>query len=134
MPPKRTSLKIPGMCALGPPSYSELETNDRRRLRREAALARVSQDATYCVHYSSLRRILNSQDLADRIARYPEGDRTRIAATAGHLDEKTKHQLIMAQLRGMPVEILDRTYQTFYEIGIAPPTHEEMTDIIIAKP
>lgn len=26
-----------------------------------------------------------------------------------------------------------RTYQTFYEMGIAPPTHQEMADIIIAK-
>ena len=79
MSPRRTRLKIPGMCAEGPPSYSELETNDRRRLRREAALAQVSQDATYCVHYSSLRQILNSRDLADQIARYPEGDLTPIA-------------------------------------------------------
>ena len=78
MPPRRTRLKIPGMCAEGPPSYSELETNDRRRRRREAALAQVSQDATYCAHYSSLREILNSQDLTDRIARYPEGDRIHI--------------------------------------------------------
>ena len=59
----------------------------------------------------------------------------------------------MQQLRGMPIEMLDktynryrienhginldhhpeyRTYQTFYETGIAPPTHEEMADIIIA--
>ena len=241
------------MCAQGPPSYSELETNDRDRLRREAALAQVSQDATYCVHYSSLREILNSQDLADRIARYPEGDRThieyfhqvpadtpqnpadlwlrkqdpktgavtvtsaaedpwdrdviltlpdsaspvdaelelleiytamvvglrsrdrdlseeealergkqdvhtaityvlaRIEAVGSHLDEETKHQLTMAQLRGMPVEMLDRaynryrlerhinlddnpqyrSYQTFYEMGIAPPSHQEMADIII---
>ena len=58
----------------------------------------------------------------------------------------------MAQLRGMPVEMLDRahnlyrlehhginldddpqyrTYQTFYEMGIAPPTHQEMADIVI---
>ena len=66
------------MCAQGPPSYSKLETNDRRRLRREAALAQVSQGATYCVHYSSLREILNSQALADRIARYPEGGLTHI--------------------------------------------------------
>ena len=64
MSPSRTRLKIPGMCAQGPPSYSELETNDRDRLRREAALAQVSQDTTYCVQYSSLREILNSQDLA----------------------------------------------------------------------
>ena len=47
MPPRRTRLKIPGMCAEDPPSYSELETNDRDRLRREAALAQVSQDATF---------------------------------------------------------------------------------------
>ena len=61
----------------------------------------------------------------------------------------------MAMLRGMPVEMLDRaynlyrlehdgmnlddhteyrsyqTYQTFYELGIAPPTHQEMADTII---
>ena len=78
MPPRRTRLKIPRLCAQGPPSYSELETNNRCRLRKEAALAQVSQDATYCVHYSSLREILNSPDLADRIARYPEGDLTHI--------------------------------------------------------
>ena len=254
MSPRRTRLKIPGMCAEGPPSYSELETNDRRWLRREAALATVSQDATYCVHYSSLREILTSQDLADRIARYPEGGLThieyfhqvpadtpqdprnlwlrkqdpvtgavtvtnadedpwdldvilflpdgaspvdpgsslldiyaamvighrakdrdlsdeqalercqqdvrtaityvlgRIKATGASLDEETKHRLTMAQLRGMPVEMLDRSYnryrlehhginlddrpeyrsyQTFYELGIAPPTHQEMAGIII---
>ena len=60
----------------------------------------------------------------------------------------------MAQLQGMPIEMLDRsynlyrlknhginlgdhpeyrTYETFYEMGIAPPTHEEMADIIIAR-
>ena len=75
---RQEEVKIPGMCAQGPPSYSELETNDRARLRREAALAQVNQDATYCVHYSSLREILNSQDLADRIARHPEGGLTHI--------------------------------------------------------
>ena len=69
-------------------------------------------------------------------------------------EEETKHRLTMAQLRGMPVEMLNRTYnlhrlehhginlddhpeyrtyQTFYEMGIAPPTHQEMTDIIIAR-
>ena len=78
MSPKRLKLQIPGMCAEGPPSYSELETNDRDRLPREAALVQVSQDTTYCVHYSSLREILTSQDLADRIARYPEGNLTHI--------------------------------------------------------
>ena len=239
------------MCAEGPPSYSELETNDRCRPRREAALA---QDATHCVHYSSLREILNSQDLTDRIARYPEGDLThieylhqvpsdtpqdprnlwlrkqdpvtgavtvtnadedpwnldvilflpdgaspvdpgpelldiyvamvighrardrdlsdeqalerckqdvrtaityvlrRIEGTGASLDEETKHRLTMAQLRGMPVEMLDwaynlywlehhginlddhpqyRSYQIFYELGISPPSHQEMADIII---
>ena len=61
----------------------------------------------------------------------------------------------MDQLKGMPTEMLDRkynlyrmenyginledhpeyrTYQTFYEMGIAPPTHEQMANIIIAKP
>ena len=71
---------------------------------------------------------------------------------APSLDEETKHQLTMAQLRGMPVEMLDRaynryrlehhginlddhpeyrSYQTFYELGIAPPTHQEMADTII---
>ena len=69
---------MPGMCAEGPLSYSEAEMTNRHRLRREAALAQVSQDATYCVHYSSRREILNSKDLADRIARYPEGDLTHI--------------------------------------------------------
>ena len=75
------------------------------------------------------------------------------AAPAG-LDQEAKHQTIMQQLRGMPIEMLDRaynryrienqdinlddhpeyrTYQTFYEMGIPPPSHEEMTDIIIAK-
>ena len=76
MPPRRTRLKIPGMCAQGPPSYSELETSDRRR--REAALAQVSQDATHCIHYSSLREILNSQDQIDWITSYPEGGLTHI--------------------------------------------------------
>ena len=73
-------------------------------------------------------------------------------APHAHRDEETKHRLTMAQLRGMPVEMLDRaynryrlehhgidlddhpqyrTYQTFYEMGIAPPTHQEMADIVI---
>ena len=58
----------------------------------------------------------------------------------------------MARLRGMPVEMLDRkynlhrmenagvnlddhpqyrSYQTFYEMGVAPPTYQEMADIVI---
>ena len=73
------------------------------------------------------------------------------AAPAGH-DEEAKHRTIMQQLQGMPTEMLDktynryrmenhginlddhpeyRTYQTFYEMGIAPPSHEEMADIAI---
>ena len=76
----------------------------------------------------------------------------RIEATGASLDADTKHRLTMAQLRGMPVEMLDRaynlhrlehhginldvhpeyrSYQTFYEMGIAPPTHQEMADSII---
>ena len=75
------------------------------------------------------------------------------AAPAG-LHEEAKHQTVMQQLQGMPTEMLDkkynlyrmenhginlsnhpeyRTYQTFYEMGIAPPSHEEMADMIIAK-
>lgn len=75
------------------------------------------------------------------------------AAPAG-LDEEAKPRTIMQQLQGMPTEMLDktynmyrlennginledhleyRTYQTFYELGIAPPTHQEMADIIITK-
>ena len=76
----------------------------------------------------------------------------RIEATDTDPGGETKHRLTMAQLRGMPVEMLDRTYnryrlehhginlddhpdyrsyQTFYELGIAPPTHEEMAGIVI---
>ena len=75
------------------------------------------------------------------------------AAPAG-LDEEAKHHTIMQQLQAMPTEMLDktynlyrmeshginledhpayRTYQTFYDMGIVPPSHEEMADIIIAK-
>ena len=78
------------MCAEGPPSYSELETNNRCRLRKEAALAQVSQDATYCVHYRLEHHGINLDDHPDY-----------------------------------------RRYQTFYELGIAPPTHQEMADIVI---
>ena len=77
-----------------------------------------------------------------------------IEAIDANLDEETKHQLTMVQLRMMPVEILDRaynryrlenrginlddhpeyrTYQTFFEMGIAPPGHQEMADIIIQE-
>ena len=78
----------------------------------------------------------------------------RIEAIGDNLDEETKHQLTMAQLRMMPVEMLDRaynlyrlehhginledhpryrTYQTFYDMGTAPPSHENMADIIITS-
>ena len=76
----------------------------------------------------------------------------RIEAIGANLDEETKHRLTMAQLRMMPVEMLDRaynlyrlehhginlddhpgyrSYQTFHEMCIAPPTHQKMADIII---
>ena len=69
-----------------------------------------------------------------------------------NLDEENKHWLTMAQLRMMPVEMLDRaynlyrlerhginlddhpqyrSYQTFCELGIAPPTYQEMANVII---
>ena len=38
MPPTRTRLVIPGMCDEGPPSYAELETDERVRKRREVAV------------------------------------------------------------------------------------------------
>ena len=62
--------------------------------------------------------------------------------------------LTIAQLKGMPSEMLDRaynlyglencginlddhpeyrSYQPFYEMGIAPPTHQEMVDIIMDR-
>ena len=77
-------------------------------------------------------------------------DWVEAAAPAG-LDEEAKHRTIMQQLRGMPIEMLDKTYnryrienhginlddhpeyQTFYEMGIAPPSHEKMADIIITS-
>ena len=257
MPSERTRLVIPGMCEEGPPSYAELETDERVRIRREAALSKLEKDKTYCVHFSSIREIQSSQELENKITRYPEGDRVHIeyfhevpagtsqaprnlwfrkmhpvteevtitntkedpwdtdillflpdgaspvnpeptlmdiytamvigarsqerdfsdkdaldrckedvptaityvlgrveAAASTGLDDETKHRLTMAQLKGMPIEMLDRkynlyrmenqginlqehpeycTYQTFYEMGIVPPTHEEMADMIIAR-
>ena len=245
------------MCDEGPPSYAELETDERVRMVREVALAKVEHEKTYCVHFSSIREILASQALVDKINRYPAGARVhieylhevaagtaqdprnlwlrkidsitgeititntnedpwdldvllflpdgaspvhpesttmdiytamviaersrdrdfsdqdaldcckedvhtaityvlgRVEATASpNVDDETKHRLTMAQLKGMPIEMLDRsynlhrlrnqgidldqhpeyrTYQTFYEMGIAPPSHEQMADIIIAK-
>ena len=103
------------------------------------------------------------RDLSDEQAleRCKQDIRTAITYVLGRIEEtgtspggETKHRLTMAQLRGMPVEMLDRTYnlyrlehhsinlddhpeyrtyQTFYELGIAPPSHQEMADIIIAK-
>lgn len=254
MSQERVKLNIPGMCDEGPPSYSELEMHQGSRLRREKALAQIKENRTYCAHFSSIREIIDSQELEMRIKRYelgdyidveyfpevssdtlqdprnlwlrkvdpatgkpiitngqedpwdtdqllflPDGaapvnpgptlmdiyaamiiaDRSRdrdfsdkgaleaaagdmhaaityvlgrVEATGAHLDQETKHRLTMAQLRGMPVEMLGRscnlhrirssgvdldqhpeyrTYQTFYEMGIAPPSHEEMANIII---
>ena len=80
-------------------------------------------------------------------------DWVETAAPAG-LEKEAKHRTIMQQLRGMPIEMLDRTYnwyrienhginlddhpdyrtyQTFFKMGIAPPSHEQMADIIIIK-
>ena len=61
MPPRRTKLKIPGMCSLDPPSYSEAEMTNRHRLRRETALAQIEAGKTYCRHYSSIREILTAE-------------------------------------------------------------------------
>ena len=76
----------------------------------------------------------------------------RAEAAAADLDEEIKHIATMAYLGGDPTEMLDRaynlyrmenhginlddypeyrSYQTFYEMGIAPPTHQEMADIVI---
>ena len=92
--------------------------------------------------------------------RYKEDVRTAItyvlgrveAAAPAGVDEEAKHRTIMEQLTGMPTEMLDKTYnlyrtenhginlnnhpeyrsyQTFYEMGIGPPSHEHMADIII---
>ena len=243
------------MCADGPPSYSELETRETDRFRQRDVLSRVEEGKTYCAHFSSIREILTSQELKEKIRPYPEGARVRIdhfhqvpagtrqdprnlwlrqmnpntgsvtitnteedpwdidillflpddaspvnpgstmmeiytamviadrsrdrdfsdqpamdrskedaktaisyvlgrveAASPPCLDEERKHQIIMTQLRGTPVEMLDRsynlhrltnhgidlkqypqyrTYETFYEMAIAPPSHQEMADIII---
>ena len=66
------------MCDEGPPSYADLETDERVRIRREVALSKVEKYRAYCVHYSSIREILTSQELEDKITRYPEGDRIHI--------------------------------------------------------
>ena len=78
------------------------------------------------------------------------------AAAPADLSEDRKHRLTIGQLQGMPVEMLDRkynlyrmenhginleehpeyrSYQAFDEMGVVtPPTHEQMANIIIAKP
>ena len=76
------------------------------------------------------------------------------AAAPPRFDKERKHRLTMIPLKGMPIEMLDRkynlcrmenqginldnhpeyrTYQTFYKMGIAPPSHEQMADIIIGR-
>ena len=75
---KRTKLVIPDMCDEGPPSYTELETDERVRIRREAGLSTIQGNKTYCVHFSSIREILTSQELKDKISRYPEQARVHI--------------------------------------------------------
>ena len=78
MPTKRTKLVIPGMCDEGPPSYAELETDETVRIRREVALSKLEEDRTYCVHFSSMRESLPSQELEDKISSYPEEARVHI--------------------------------------------------------
>ena len=78
------------------------------------------------------------------------------ASAPADLSEERNHRLTMEQLQGIPVEMLDlkynlyrmenqginleehpeyRSYQAFHEMGvITPPTHEQMANIIIAKP
>ena len=106
-----------------------------------------------------------TRDFSDQVAleRCKDDVRTAItyvlgwveAAAPAGLDEEAKHQTVMQQLRRMPIEMLDktynhnhyrienhgvnlddhpkyRTYQTFYEMGIAPPSREKMANIIIA--
>ena len=77
MPPTRTKLVIPGMCDEGPPSYAELETDERVRIRREVALSKIEENKTYCVHFSSIREILTSQELQDKISSYPKEARVQ---------------------------------------------------------
>ena len=107
----------------------------------------------------SRERNLSDQDALDRCRNDVKTAITYVlgrieAAAAPGLDEERKHRLTMSRIKGMPIEMLDRsynrsrmenhginlgdhpeyrTYQTFYEMGIAPPTHEEMADIIIER-
>ena len=107
----------------------------------------------------SRERDLSDQDALDRCKEDVHTAITYVlarieAASPAGLDKERKHRLTMAQLQGMPIEMLDRkynlyrmenqgidlgedseyrTYQTFYEMGIAPPAHEEMAVIIIAR-
>ena len=105
-----------------------------------------------------------TRDFSDQVAldRCMEDVRTAItyvlgwveAAAPPGLEDEAKHRTIMQQLRGMPTEMLDKTYnryrmgnhginlddhpqyrsyQTFFEMSIAPPTHQEMANIIIAS-
>ena len=69
---------IPDMCDEGPPSYADLETDERVRIPRELALPKVEGSRTCYVHFSSIREFLNSQELEDKISRYPEEDRIHI--------------------------------------------------------
>ena len=81
MPSRKTKLVITGMCDEDPPSYAELETDERIRIRREVAFFKVAKDKRSCVHFSSIREIMNSQELENKISRYPEGARTSSTST-----------------------------------------------------
>ena len=107
----------------------------------------------------SQERDFNDKDALDRCKEDLHTSITYVlgrieAAAPPDLGEERKHRLTIAQLKGMPIEMLDRkynlcrmenhginleehpeyrTYQTFYEMGIALPTHEKMADIVIER-
>ena len=78
MPRGRTKLKIAGMCAEGPPSYSESETSETSKMFKEEALAKLRPQTTYCRHYSSIREIVDSETLRRRIDNYEDGAKVHI--------------------------------------------------------
>lgn len=70
------------------------------------------------------------------------------------LESEKREELALALARGIPAEMLDRTYnlqrmlnhgvtmrdlrvyhshQPFYDLGMAPPSHQQMADVIIAR-
>ena len=105
-----------------------------------------------------------TRDFSDQVAldRCMDDVRTAIIYVLGWvetaelegLNDEVKHRTIMQQLRGMPIEMLDktynryrmenhginlddhpeyRTYQTFYQMGITPPSHKKMAEVTIEE-